>query len=324
MATIKRVTTPTKLAPDGTPIIAPNFTVPKTNNVRNLRPRCGLGQFPASQTGLYYSNAYYQYGDHFMELPGAQCSIHTDYFDQYGNKTGEFNGGPYWYVPGPGSYYYGGKNNINPVPNKKTSYGWTDLKRGLINLLTNTFDAPNQYAGNTYFNIAHAGTPSSTEGTSAEAAYNRGEFGRVGSIQAKVELDLIKGYVAKELFIGAAMQDGSVQRFMSDTKTENNNLLAPNRITQSFLNFDVENTNRFLSKVADFVYQYSEAWNEKGSFVKNAIHETASLNRQNFGMEQTTPPQWLQGKTFSDTLPNGSTVSFTFNSTGYTRTVTPP
>jgi hypothetical protein len=158
----------------------------------------------------------------------------------------------------------------------------------------------------------------------AKQAYDTGAFGAVGSPEAIWQLDQIKGYVGRELIINAALQSAAGQiipSIMTNELSINNNSTI-----QKYWNLPNQSLGVLGGFVANTIYQYAQAIQNSTSSSQlpyNIIKETASLGRQTWGTFSDVPPSWLAGKNYSGTLGNGSTVQFSFNSSGYNRTVTP-
>jgi hypothetical protein len=190
--------------------------------------------------------------------------------------------------------------------------------------------------------------------TSVDQAYKNGEFGAVGSLDARYQVDLIKGYVGREFMVGSTLDsNGTVYgKSFQDQLHDFMIGVVSNPCGSPVIDF----LNTFLSGVSwsrsvaasliiNFGYQFGQAiqrggW-ALGQNLDNSLNpmagpaagfdafwrEMRNFGRQALGSLSANPPSWLVGKTFSSTIvggaDNGKTVQVTFTSTGYTRTVTP-
>jgi hypothetical protein len=220
--------------------------------------------------------------------------------------------------PGPGN-----TKPINPATNAAKT-GELSAYKKLIDQIIKSINIPSllewggQNDGNPlYWDIIYGAN-------GARAAYETGAFGPVGSPGAIWQLDQIKGYVGRELVINAALQSAAGQiipSIMTNELSINNNSNI-----QKYWNLPNQSLGVLGGFIANTIYQYSQAIQESTSISQlpyNIIKETASLGRQTWGTFSDVPPAWLDGKSYSGTLGNGSTVQFSFNNSGYNRTVTP-
>jgi hypothetical protein len=328
---IKRVTTPTKLAPDGTPVIAPNYTVPAKTNSRKLAARCGLGQFPNSSLGLYYSDPSYQFGDNFLRLPGAMCALDYPILNNMGVEVDRVREGPFWYIPDQNSIHYSSTNGINIIPNKPKSLG---LYKFIKNVVTNVlnFDGTGaltntalNYDGGVYNKVLY------NDVNSLQDRYNRGEFGPKNSPEALFVLDSVKGYLGRELLVKPVVQQVTFSNFAQNAI---DNYTSQTPAVQKFLTKALQQSESVVaahaSVLAEVLYQGKQFFIDDipASVTGNknlallAVHEMRNLYGQVSGAVSENPPAYLVGKTFTGMTTDGSTVTFEFNSTGYTRTVT--
>jgi len=325
---IKRVTTPTKLAPDGTPVIAPNYTVPAKTNRRKLAARCGLGQFPTSSSGLYYSDPYYQIGDNFLELPGAMCAIDYPILDNMGNEVDRVREGPFWYIPDQGSILYSSTNGLNIIPNKPRSLGLYKFLKNVVSKATNALiDSALNFDGGVYNKVLY------NDVNSLQDRYNRGEFGPKNSPEALFVLDSVKGYLGRELLVKPVIQQVTLSNYLQNAI---DNYTSQTPAVQKFLTNALQQGESAIaaraSVFAEVLYQGKQFFyddiklsiDENKNLALLAVHEMTNFYGQVSGAVSENPPPYLVGKTFTGATLDGSTVTFEFNSTGYTRTVTPP
>jgi hypothetical protein len=218
---------------------------------------------------------------------------------------------------------------INPATNAAKT-GELSAYRKLTDALAQIFgsaadspyNAAGQWSGTTngaplYFDVIYGAS-------GAVAAYKSGAFGAVGTPSALWQLDQIKGYVGRELLVNAAVQ-GAAGTFIGNL-IDNEVAVNTNTNVQRLWNLPNKSLNVLGGFLANTAYQYGQAIQESSSIpslAKNILKETASLGRQTWGSLSDVPPPWLVDKSFSGTLANNSTVQFSFNSSGYNRTVTP-
>jgi hypothetical protein len=194
---------------------------------------------------------------------------------------------------------------------------------------------------------------------SVQEALRNGEFGDPESLTARYQVDIIKGYIGREFMIGSTLDSNGTEtgKTFQDQLQEYmdgvlNGTPCSNPVVD-FLNFylTAQTWSRTvaLSLLANFSYQFQQAiWRAGFAFGQNLYpsgssaqnpfaapkayydafwREMRNFGRQALGSLESNPPAWLVGKSYSSTIvggpDNGKTVQITFNSTGYTRTVTP-
>lgn len=237
--------------------------------------------------------------------------------------------------PSPYSVCQVWSNNVNNTTySRKTTTGetgWAKFKKSLTDTLPEKLaSAPTDYvgtfSGTTLYHRAVYGSGGAVE------RYAAGDFGPVGSIQAKLQLDAIKGYLGREFLVKGALQGAaydSVKAILDLAVSENTSvrvaqMLADNNLTS----IPLTATAAVVGFAINIGYQSKQAWDvaqtSNTPLYRSIINEFWSLGRQTLGEASLTPPAWLNGKTYTGSLGNGSTVEYTFSSGGYNRTVTPP
>jgi hypothetical protein len=215
-------------------------------------------------------------------------------------------------------------NNSSSLPDLEQNYGLAQFINGLQKVLAQGISAAaNDITGTVdgqslYFNMLYGAN------NSVDQAYRDGEFGPVNSAQARLAVDQLKGYLGKEFLVRPVFLSGNVQNYLSGAQTFNTNT----RVQASLSGAAIEEIVGAAAQVANALYQGAQAIDNAISGVAPNLYnsvsrEWRSLKRQNWGAAQTDPPAWLVGKNFVGNLNSGQTVTYNFNSSGYTRTVSP-
>lgn len=237
--------------------------------------------------------------------------------------------------PSPHSVCVGWSNNTDSTfySRKATAgeLGWNKFKKAFTDTIPEKLaSSPTDYAGTfggtTLYHHAVYGTGGAVE------RYAAGDFGPVGSIQAKLQLDAIKGYLGREFLVKAAFQGAqynAVKAILDTAVSENTSVRTASMLANNGLtSIPLTATSAVVGLLINIGYQSKQAWDvaqtSNTPLYKSIINEFWSLGRQTLGEAAVTPPAWLNGKTYTGTLGNGSTVEYTFNGSGYDRTVTPP
>lgn len=170
-----------------------------------------------------------------------------------------------------------------------------------------------------YFDIMYGAN------NSVQKSLRQGEFGDPNSAAARLQVNLLKGYLGKELLIRPVLLDDTVPAYLGDAQLENSN----SRVQAVLAELATDSITNVAAIVANILYQGTQAIANTISGVtpnlfQSVSREWRSLTQQSFGSLQDTPPSWLQGQSFAATLGTGQTVTYTFNPTGYTRVVSPP
>ena len=221
----------------------------------------------------------------------------------------------------------------NTEHSRKTTTGesaWSIFTQNLVdktaNMMTNsTNDYVGTFSGSTLYHTAIYGVGGAVQ------AYNAGEFGPVGSVQAIMELDAIKGYLGREFLVKATLQGvefDAIKGILDTAISDNNSVRVARFILDNNLTLGSNSaTSAFVGFLLNFGYQGVQAWEETKTnnqpLWKNIYKEFWSLGRQTLGEAALTPPAWLNGKSFNGTLGNGDAVRYTFNPGSYTRQVNP-
>lgn len=271
----------------------------------------------------------------FIPFSSTYCALWETY-PPWSNGSYGFNPSPVSpNPPSPRSVCVAWSNNVgSTADSRKTStgeMGWNKFKKALTDTIPEKLaSAPTDYAGTfggtTLYHHAVYGTGGAVE------RYAAGDFGPVGSVQAKLQLDAIKGYLGREFLVKSALQgvayDG-VKAILDTAVSENTSvrvsqMLADNGLTS----IPLTATAAVVGFAINIGYQSKQAWDvaqtSNTPLYRSIINEFWSLGRQTLGEAYVAPPAWLNGKTYTGTLGNGSTVEYTFSGSGYNRTVTPP
>jgi hypothetical protein len=208
--------------------------------------------------------------------------------------------------------------------------GWSNFKKSLTDtvpekLATAPTDYTGLYGGTTLYHRAVYGTGGAVE------RYAAGDFGPVGSIQAKMELDAIKGYLGREFLVKGSVQGAAydaVKSILDTAVSENTSVRVSQMLVDNGLtSIPLSATAAVVGFLVNIGYQSKQAWDvaqtSNTPLYKSIINEFWSLGRQTLGEVYVAPPAWLNGKTYSGTLGNGDTVQYTFSSSNYTRQVNP-
>lgn len=209
--------------------------------------------------------------------------------------------------------------------------GWNKVKKSFTDTMPEKLaSAPTNYTGlyggTTLYHRAVYGTGGAVE------RYAAGDFGPVGSIQAKMELDAIKGYLGREFLVKGSVQGAqydAIKSILDTAVSENTSVrVAQMLVDNNLTSIPLSATSAVIGFLVNIGYQSKQAWDvaqtSNTPLYKSIINEFWSLGRQTLGEVYVTPPAWLNGKTYTGTLGNGDTVQYTFSGSGYNRTVTPP
>ena len=236
--------------------------------------------------------------------------------------------------PSPYSECLGWDDNLNNTehgPLATTGQkGWNKFKKAFTDtmpekLATAPTDYVGTFSGTTLYHRAVYGTGGAVE------RYAAGDFGPVGSVQAVMELDAIKGYLGREFLVKGSVQGAqydAVKAILDTAVSENTSVrVAQMLVDNNLTSIPLSATSAVVGFLVNIGYQSKQAWDvaqtSNTPLYKSIINEFWSLGRQTLGEVYVTPPAWLNGKTYTGTLGNGDTVQYTFSSSNYTRTVTP-
>jgi hypothetical protein len=207
---------------------------------------------------------------------------------------------------------------------------WSNFKKSFTNTIPEKLaTAPTNYVGTfggtTLYHNAVYGTGGAVE------RYAAGDFGPVGSVEAKMQLDAIKGYLGREFLVKGAVQGAqydAVKAILDAAVSENTSVrISQMLVDNNLTSIPLSATSAVIGFLINIAYQSNQAWEvaqtSNTPLYKSIINEFWSLGRQTLGEVYVAPPAWLNGKTYTGTLGNGDTVQYTFSSSSYTRQVNP-
>jgi hypothetical protein len=271
----------------------------------------------------------------FIPFSSTFCGL-WDTYPPWNSAAYGFNASPTSpNPPSPRSICVGWSNNIDSTfYSRKTTVGetsWSKFKKAFVDtfpekLANAPTDYTGLYGGTTLYHRAVYGTGGAVE------RYSAGDFGPVGSLQAIRQLDAIKGYLGREFLVKAAVQGAqydAIKAILDTAVSENTSVRVSQMLVDNNLtSIPVSATSAVIGFLVNIGYQSTQAWEvaqtSNTPLYKSIINEFYSLGRQTLGELYVAPPAWLNGKTYTGTLGNGDTVQYTFSSSSYTRTVTPP
>jgi len=236
--------------------------------------------------------------------------------------------------PSPYSECIGWDNNINDTqhgPLATTGQkGWSNFKKEFTDTMSEKIASGitgyvGTFGDTTLYHNAVYGTGG------AEQRYSAGDFGPVGSIEAKMQLDAIKGYLGREFLVKGSVQGAaydSIKAILDTAVSENTSVrVAQMLVDNNLTSIPLSATSAVVGFAINIIYQSKQAWDvaqtSNTPLYKSIINEFWSLGRQTLGEASLTPPAWLNGKTYTGTLGNGDTVRYTFSSGSYVRQVNP-
>jgi hypothetical protein len=271
----------------------------------------------------------------FIPFSGSYCGL-WDTYPPWSSASYGFNSSPTSpNPPSPHSICVGWSNNVDSTfYSRKTTVGetsWSKFKKAFVDTFPEKLvGAPNAYVGTfdgtTLYHHAVYGPDGAIQ------HYTAGDFGPVGSLQAIQQLDAIKGYLGREFLVKGAVQGAqydAIKAILDTAVSENTSVRVSQMLVDNNLtSIPVSATSAVIGFLVNIGYQSKQAWDvaqtSNTPLYRSIINEFWSLGRQTLGEAYVTPPAWLNGKTYTGTLGNGSTVQYTFSGSGYNRTVTPP
>jgi hypothetical protein len=216
------------------------------------------------------------------------------------------------------------QDNSSTLPDLQQNYGLAQFINGLQKVFTQGIAAAAEDITGTvngtalYFEMIYGNN------NSVQSALRAGVFGPPNSAEARAIVNDLKGYLGKEFLVRPVFLSGDVQNFLGAAQTFNTNT----RVQSGLSGLVTENLVTAASAVANALYQGAQAIDNTLSGVSPNLYNSVSrewrgLKQQNWGAAQTAPPSWLVDKSFQSSLSTGQTVTYTFNSSGYNRTVSP-
>jgi hypothetical protein len=214
--------------------------------------------------------------------------------------------------------------NSSTLPDLQQNYGLAQFLNGLQKVFAQGIaaaaeDITGKVGGTAlYYDMMYGANDSVQE------ALRAGVFGPPNSAEARVAVNELKGYLGKEFLVRPVFLSGDVQNFLESAQTFNANARVQAGLGAGFN----ESIVTLASVVANALYQGLQAIDNTLSGVTPNLYNSVSrewrgLKQQNWGAAQTAPPSWLVDKSFQSSLSTGQTVTYTFNSSGYNRTVSP-